>query len=597
MTAANGIPGAKYTTAEHQRAAGAELIHTTWRSFGRTLSIAFLVTAGCNLMALLVPLYIMMLFNSVLTTLNRNTLLWLSVGMGFGLVIYAAIEYMRAVLYEAMADRVARKLSLPALLAASRIADDRAPAASGEIIRDLGEIRKFMSGNAVSIPLDLAWSPLFLVVLFLMHWAYGVFAVLCMLVLFATTAAADLLTHRSYEQANDETIRSFGEISTALRHAEAVEGLGMLPALSYRWRRSQDRMLEKLWRATTRSKAFTAAVKASRFLMTAGMVCLCLVLIINGSASSGTMVATNMMLARLLYPFEHIVASWRGWVAAAAAWRRLRECLSDARRQRGTIPLPCPSGNLEVDRLVYIPPHLDRPVLRGVSFSIEAGEVLGVIGPSGAGKSTLARLVVGAVEPTAGGIWLDGNSTWHWERGDFGRYIGYMPQATTLFEGSIADNVARLRDADLGDVIAACRQVGMHDAIMRLPQGYATMVGEAGFILSGGQRQRLALARALFGQPKLLVLDEPNSNLDEEGETALLAAIASARRAGSSVLIIAHRPSLVTIADKLLVLKDGLVDRFGARQAVLRALNAPPIQLLQGPSSEGRPERALSVSR
>jgi ATP-binding cassette subfamily C protein len=228
---------------------------------------------------------------------------------------------------------------------------------------------------------------------------------------------------------------------------------------------------------------------------------------------------------------------------------------------------------------------------------VQAGEVLGIIGPSGAGKSTLARLVVGAVEPTAGGVWLDGNSTWYWERGDFGRYVGYMPQATTLFDGSIADNVARLRNAEIGDIIAICRQVGIHDAIMRLPQGYATSVGDAGFILSGGQRQRLALARALFGRPKLLVLDEPNSNLDEDGEAALLSAIGVARGAGTSVLMIAHRPSLVTIADKLLVLKEGLVDRFGARQAVLRALNAPPIQLLSGPSNDERADRALSVAR
>lgn len=596
MSGANAM-GGRYTTPEQQRASGAELIRTTWRSFGRTLFIAFLLTAGCNLTALLMPLYIVGLFNLVMSTLNTTTLIWLSIGLAFGLCIYAALEYTRAVLYDAMAERAARKLSLPTLLAASRIADDRSSAASGQVIRDLGEIRRFISGSSITTTLDLAWSPLFLVVLFIMHWLYGVYAILCMIVLFCATVVADLVTHRPYDQANEETVRSFAEISTALRHAEAVEGLGMLPALMKRWRRSQDRMLEKLWRATTVNKAFATAIKATRTLMTAGMVCLGLVLVINGDASAGTMAATNVMLGRLLYPFEHIVSSWRIWVAAGAAWRRLRDCLSETRRQRGTIPLPCPTGNLEVDRLVYIPAGLDRPVLRGVSFRIEAGEVLGVIGPSGAGKSTLARLVVGAAEPTAGGVWLDGNSTWHWERGDFGQYIGYMPQATTMFEGSIADNVARLREAELGDIIAACRQVGMHDAVMRLPQGYATLVSEAGFILSGGQRQRLALARALFGRPKLLVLDEPNSNLDEEGETALLAAVAAARRAGTSVLMIAHRPSLVTIADKLLVLKDGLVDRFGARQTVLRALNAPPIQLLQGPASEERGARAVSAGR
>ncbi len=306
------------------------------------------------------------------------------------------------------------------------------------------------------------------------------------------------------------------------------------------------------------------------------------------------MAATNLILARLLSPFEQAMSSWRSWVAVGAAWRRVCARLSEERSQRGTIPLPCPHGKLSVDRLVYIPPQSNLPVLRGVSFAIEPGEILGVIGPSGAGKSTLARLVVGAAEPTAGGVWLDGNSTWHWERSDFGRYIGYMPQATRLMEGSVADNIARFRDAELSEIIAVGRMAGIHDAIMRLPHGYETPIGQAGFLLSGGQRQRVALARALFGKPKLLVLDEPNSNLDEEGETALLTAIVAARGAGTSVLMIAHRPSVVTIADKLLVLKDGMVDRFGARQAILRALNAPPVQLLRGPDSGPAP--ALSVA-
>jgi len=596
MTRARDFSGAKAAAGRGQ-AQGAELIRKTRQSFGRALAIAFVLTAIGNIAGLAVPLYSMGLFNLVLNTRNTNTLLWLSVGLAFALIVYGALEYVRALLFDAMAERSARSLSLPALLGANRIGEDGTPIASGEIIRDLGEIRSFVSGSAISTPLDLIWSPIMLIALFLMHWAYGIFALLCMAVLFGLSIANDLLTRRSFHEANDETVRTFAEISTALRNAEAVEGLGMLQALAHRWQRAQNRMLEKLWRATRTAKAFSAATKACRLLMTAGSVCLGLVLAVSGEASSGSMVATNMILARLLFPFEQIVVSFRSWVSAGAAWKRLRDCLSEMQNQRGTIPLPCPHGNLEVERLVYIPPHLDRPVLRGVSFRVEAGEVLGIIGPSGAGKSTLARLVVGAIEPTAGGVWLDGNSTWHWERGDFGRYVGYMPQATTLFEGSIADNVARLRDAELSEIIAACREVGIHETIMRLPRGYATAIGDAGFVLSGGQRQRLALARALFGRPKLLVLDEPNSNLDEEGEAVLLRVIAELRRAGSSVMMIAHRPSLVTIADKLLVLKDGLVDRFGARQTVLRALNAPPVQLLRGPAPEERPDRALSVAR
>jgi ATP-binding cassette subfamily C protein len=510
---------------------------------------------------------------------------WLSLGLAFAMVVYGALEYLRARLYDAMVGRAARSLSLPALLAALRGGElSQAPAGhapAGQAIRDLGELKNFLSGNAITAPLDLAWAPLLLGVLFLMHWGYGAYAALCAALLLGLGIAGDTLTRRPFETANDDTIRAFSEVSVALRHAEAVQGLGMLPALARRWRRSQDRMLATLGHATRTAKIVTAATKACRLLMTGGMVALGLVLCINGEVSGGSMVATNMILAKLLLPFEQLVSSWRGWVVAGAAWRRIAALIAESRNARGILPLPCRNGRVAVERLVYIPPGSERPALRGVSFTIEPGEILGVIGPSGAGKSTLARLIVGAAEPSSGGVFLDGNSTWQWERGDFGRYVGYMPQGTALLEGTIADNIARLRQAPSCDILEAARRVGLHEAIMRLPNGYATAVGEAGFVLSGGQRQRLSLARALFGDPKLLVLDEPNSSLDEAGEGALLDTVAAARDAGVAVLMIAHRPSLVAIADKLLVLKEGMIDRFGAREHVLQALNAPPIQLVR----------------
>ena len=575
MGAASGSAG------NGERLSGADLVQRTRRRFLRTLLFAFVLTAVCTVVATLIPIYSMELYNLVLNTRNTNTLLWLSVGLAIVLPIYGAIDFSRAMLYDAMANRAARSLGLPTLLAAAQVVDESGGSPSGQAVRDLGEIKSFITGSAVSIPLDLVWSPFLLAVLFVMHWGYGVFATLCALALLSLSLLTDRLTRRPLEEANAETVRSFAEIAVTLRHAEAVQGLGMLPALAHRWRQSQNAMLGKLWSGTRTAKAIAAATKASRLLMTGGAVCLGLVLCLNGDVSSGSMVATNMILARLLLPFEQLMSSWRAWVSARAAWNRLSTLLTETPNQRGVLALPCRSGRVLVDRLVYIARGSDRPVLRGITFEIESGEVLAVIGPSGAGKSTLARLIVGAAEPTAGGVWLDGNSTWHWERGDFGRHVGYMPQTTMLPEASIADNIARLRDAEPREVIAAARAVGLHDAIMRLPSGYATAVGDAGFVLSGGQRQRLALARALFGKPKLLVLDEPNSNLDEDGERMLIEVIDGARTQGTSVLMITHRPALVSVADKLLVLKEGVIDRFGAREAVMRGLNAPPVQLLR----------------
>jgi ATP-binding cassette subfamily C protein len=562
------------------------------RQFGRALVFAFALTTAHNLVGLTVPLYNMELYDLVLNSRNLRTLEWLSVGLLLGLAVYAALDYLKGLLYIAMGDRFARVLSLPTLLAAA------AKTQSAQAVRDLGELRAFVGGPLVAIPLDLLWTPLYLLVLFLLHWAYGALGLACAVLLAALNLAADMLTRKPLAEANEETARVYNEIAVTVRNAEAVEGLGMLPAVARRWQRSQDRMLAKLYAGTRTAKALAAASKAARLLMTGAMMALGVVLAIKGEVSAGSMLASNMILAKLLLPFEQLVASWRAWVAAGAAWRRIRAVLADggAGGKRETMPLPCHEGRLTVDRLVYIPPGIDRPVLRGVSFAIEPGEALGIIGPSGAGKSTLARLVTGICEPTAGGVYLDGHSTFLWEREDFGRHVGFVPQTVTLLDGTVAENIARMRaDADPAAVIDVAKRAGLHETIMRLTYGYATRVGEAGFVLSGGQRQRLALARALFGNPKLVVLDEPNANLDEEGERMLIDAVDAAREAGAAVMVIAHRPSIIAGVDKLLVLKDGLVDKFGAREAVMRMMSASPIQLVKrgGDDSGTAAPRAL----
>jgi ATP-binding cassette subfamily C protein len=313
--------------------------------------------------------------------------------------------------------------------------------------------------------------------------------------------------------------------------------------------------------------------------MTGAMVALGLVLVLQGDASSGSMVSGNMILARLLLPFEQIASSFRMLVEAGAAWQRLRAVLEVPLTRRYTGALPRPNGALVAERLAYIAPGADRPILRGVSFALPPGQVLGIIGPSGVGKSTLLRLILGMAQPTSGGVFLDGHNTFLWEREDFARHVGYLPQSLALIDGTVADAITRFQAPDWAAVRAAARLAGVHDAIAALPLGYATKL--TNFTLSGGQRQRIALARALYMDPVLLVLDEPTAFLDKDGETLLAGLLPRLRARGTGTLMVTYRPALVEACDQLLVLRDGVADQVGPRAEVLRSLQGPPVRLIE----------------
>jgi ATP-binding cassette subfamily C protein len=282
-------------------------------------------------------------------------------------------------------------------------------------------------------------------------------------------------------------------------------------------------------------------------------------------------------------PFENFSGTLRQWADAASAWRRTRVLLQDVVPARYAYPLPRPDGHLVIERLVFMPPGADRPILRGISFQVEPGEIIGIIGPSASGKSTLLRLLLGIVEPTSGGVFLDGHNTYLWNREDFARHVGYVPQSAVLTDGSVAENIARGGEPDLDLVIAAARRAGVHAAVAALPHGYATRIAGSGLVLSAGQRQRVALARALYSAPRLVILDEPNAFLDNEGEAMLEDLLASLRASGVGVLLSTHRPSVVRSVDKLLVLKEGTIEQFGPRDAVMRTLGGPQVRLVRGP--------------
>ena len=545
-------------------------LNRAYRKIRHGLLLAGALSFFVNLLMLVVPLYTMQIYDRVMSSRSLDTLTMLAIIAVGGLVLYGILDFIRARAFLVTGAVISHRFNVPALEAAIVDALGGGQRNAGQTMRDLNELRNFMTSSAVNVPLELLWSPIFLVILFLLHPIYGWIAVGAALLLLGMNALTDALTRRPLAEANEASAKVFADIAGAVRHAEAIEAMGMLPALARRWQVAQNGSASLIDRGAALSRAMASASRALRLIIQVATLSAGAALVIHNDASPGSMMAASIMMARLLQPFEHLVDNWRQWVLASAAHKRIRELLDGERAMRSTMPLPQPQGSIKVDRVSHLPKGLSRPVLRGVSFALEPGEVLGIIGPSGAGKSTLARLMVGIWEPTAGGIYLDGTSTFLWERESFGRYVGYVPQSVALLDGTIGENIARMGQADPAEIVRAARLAGIHEMIGRLPFGYDTPVGDNAFALSGGQRQRIALARALFGRPRLIVLDEPNSNLDHEGEQALLHAVGQARNDGATVVMVAHRPSIVSIADKLLVLKDGAVEHFGERTDVLK---------------------------
>lgn len=544
------------------------LIRDLQRSFAGGLAYAGFLSLCVNVLLLTVPLFMLQVQDRVIVSRSLDTLTMLLIIAVGALALYGTIEFIRSLTFQTMASIFARRLNLPALQAAVTASIEQGSAQATQAIRDLNDIRYFIASSAIATPLEAAWSPIFLAVLFAFHPIYGLVGVISLVILLILGVLADLLTRRVLKEANEEGVASINEISASMRHAETIEAMGMLPALSTRWRGKQTAMVEHLDTGTRRGKFIAALTRSSRMSMQLAIYATGAVLIIKNEVSIGTLMAASILLGRLLAPFDSMISDWRQWVLAAQAWRRVRELLQSRTSQRQTVPTPATQGDLVVDRLVYAPQGAEQTVIKGVSFTLEPGEVLGLVGPSGAGKSTLARLLVGVLKPNVGGVYLDGHNTYLWERGSFGAMVGYLPQSVSLLNGTIAENIARMRKPDPHAILEAARIAGVHELIGRLPLGYDTNVNDGDFKLSGGQRQRIGLARALYGAPRLIVLDEPNANLDAEGEQGLMRAIGAARESGAIVILIAHRPSVMQVVDKILVLREGRVTQFGPRSAI-----------------------------
>lgn len=522
-----------------------------------SLVISFFVT----LSVLAVPLYMMQIYDRVLSSRSIPTLIWLTVVVLGALVVYGLLHLARSILHQRLGEWLGERLgevAIPATISRSL----RDGNTSTQSLRDANEVRGFFAGRSVPTAMEMMWTPLFFVILFLLHPAYGLIGVGGAVTLATLGIINEIVSHRSLVSSNDASVQAHQHIGSAVRNAELVEAMGLTGRIVHRWRQANAEAAVLARRGHLRSEAIAATSRSLRMSTQVLLIAVGAGLIIERSVGPGTLFAAMIILGRALAPYESLIEGWRHWVSAWAALRRLRGIEADAAaQQRANGGLARPDGPLEFERLVYVPPGASRPTIRGISLSVEPGEVLAIMGPSGAGKSTLARLIMGIWKPTSGTIRLDGQHVTLWDRAAFGRISGYLPQQVSLFDGTIAENIARLEEAPPEEVVAAARRADVHGLIGRLPHGYDTEITDPGFLLTGGQRQRIGLARALFGDPRLLVLDEPDANLDQAGSEALIAAIEWARSVRAIVIVISHRNTLLAVADKILELRDGVAVR------------------------------------
>ncbi|MDF2766611.1 MAG: peptide transporter [Rhodospirillales bacterium] len=536
-----------------------------------------LFSAGINLLMLTAALYMLQVYNRVLSSHSIETLAALTLVALFALATLAGLEAVRSRLLVTVGTWMGARLS-PVLLAASV---EQAAASPGQgntrTLRDLEQVKSFFTGPTIFPILDAPWAPIFFAAIFLMHPWLGWLALGGGAVLLVLALVTEAATRGPIAEAGAMQAKAYAQAEAAIRNAEAVQAMGMLDALIDRWGPLQAKASEGQASASIRAGLIAAAARALRLTLQVGVLGLGAWLTLHSETTAGVMVAAAILMGRALAPVEQAIGTWKAIVSARAAYLRLHAAAGAQGRENPGLPLPRPKGAVDVENLVLARQGGGEPILKGINFRLAPGEVMALIGPSAAGKTSLARLIAGAWRPTAGRALLDGMDVAHWRAQDRGQYVGYLPQDIELFSGTVAENVARFRELDrdtVREVIRAAEAAGVHELIKSLPKGYSTEIGEAGAVLSGGQRQRIALARALFGKPALLVLDEPNSNLDRDGEVALQAALGAAKQAGTTIILVAHRPSVMESVDKVLVLSRGQLDLFGPRDAVLNELAA-----------------------
>lgn len=540
-------------------------------SFRGTFLYVGLFSFIINALMLVPSIYMLQVYDRVLASRNTETLLMLTIVMLGLYLLMAGLELVRSQVLVRLGSKLDAMLNARVFTAAFESNLRNSGSNAGQALHDLSNVRQFLTGNGIFAFFDAPWAPIYLLVIFLLHPLLGFISLAAMVILFVLALLTEKVTKEPLSMASKESIAANNFVATNLRNAEVIEAMGMLGGIRQRWYRRHQNTLFLQAQASDRAGAVSSVTKfvsvsVQSLILGAGAL-----LAIDGTITPGAMIAGSILLGRAMAPVQQAVAVWKQFLSMRSSYGRLEELLRTFPARPETMSLPKPAGRLSVSNLVAVPPGSNVTVLRGVNLEIEAGTVVGVIGPSASGKSSLARLLVGVWPAAAGSVRLDGAEVSKWNKAELGPSIGYLPQDVELFEGTIGENIARFGEVNSELVIEAAKMAGVHEMILHLPQGYDTVIGVAGG-LSGGQRQRLGLARALYGEPSLVVLDEPNSNLDEVGEAALVKAVNELRSKGATVILITHRTSIIGVVDKVLVMQAGTSAAFGPRDEVLAAL-------------------------
>ena len=527
-----------------------------------------------NALMLVPTFYMLQVYGRVMTSGSIPTLVMLTIIMTLLVATMGALELVRSRIMVRVSTKLDVLLSRSVYRASfKRALDSGGMDASAQPLNDLTGLRQFMTGNGLFAFFDAPWLPIYIAVMFMFHPWYGWVAIGSAIILLILAALNEKMTGKALAEANKENLGASLYTSKNLRNAEVIESMGMLNTLIHRWSGRQKNVLMLQSVASDKGGAIAAISKTFRMLIQSLILGLGAYLAINHEISAGLVIAGSVLLGRALAPIDLIIGSWKGFISARSQYNRLNEILDKQKAEPDRMSLPAPEGHVNVENIIVSPPGSRTPVIKGVSFAVPAGMVVGVIGPSASGKSTLARALLGIWVPQHGVVRLDGADISSWDKSELGPHIGYLPQDIELFEGSISENIARFSEVDAEKVVLAAKTAGVHEMILQLADGYDTVIGSDGANLSGGQRQRIGLARAIYGTPKLIILDEPNSNLDEVGEKALALAIQQLKAAGSTVFVITHRTNILTQLDRLLVMNNGTISMYGPREQVMAELS------------------------